>query len=63
MAEILQNYNLDFFGPETIEKFEDHEHKNAKLGRNEQCHCGSGKKYKKCCLDEDIKKYGKAIKI
>lgn len=24
-----------------------------KLGRNEQCHCGSGKKYKKCCLQED----------
>src|ERR1700733_10014303 len=24
-----------------------------KLGRNEVCHCGSGKKYKKCCLDED----------
>lgn len=24
-----------------------------KLGRNEPCHCGSGKKYKKCCLAED----------
>lgn len=23
--------------------------KNHKLGRNEPCHCGSGKKYKKCC--------------
>jgi len=22
-----------------------------KLGRNELCHCGSGRKYKKCCLD------------
>lgn len=21
-----------------------------KMGRNELCHCGSGKKYKKCCL-------------
>ncbi|MFW2167769.1 SEC-C metal-binding domain-containing protein [Enterobacter cloacae complex sp.6722794] len=21
-----------------------------KLGRNEPCHCGSGIKYKKCCL-------------
>jgi uncharacterized protein YecA (UPF0149 family) len=21
-----------------------------KLGRNEKCFCGSGKKYKKCCL-------------
>jgi hypothetical protein len=24
-----------------------------KLGRNEPCHCGSGKKYKKCCLTKD----------
>lgn len=22
-------------------------------GRNEACHCGSGKKYKKCCLQKD----------
>lgn len=33
------------------------QHKNAaittsaKVGRNEQCPCGSGKKYKKCCAD------------
>lgn len=24
-----------------------------KLGRNEPCHCGSGKKYKKCCIEKD----------
>ncbi len=24
-----------------------------KIGRNELCPCGSGKKYKKCCLDMD----------
>jgi hypothetical protein len=23
------------------------------LGRNEPCHCGSGKKYKHCCLEKD----------
>jgi hypothetical protein len=22
-------------------------------GRNERCHCGSGRKYKHCCLDKD----------
>ena len=22
-----------------------------KLGRNDPCHCGSGVKYKKCCID------------
>lgn len=28
------------------------------LGRNQPCHCGSGKKYKKCCLrkDEDTRR-------
>ncbi len=24
----------------------------VKIGRNELCPCGSGKKYKKCCLDK-----------
>ena len=23
------------------------------LGRNEPCHCGSGRKYKRCCLATD----------
>ena len=23
------------------------------LGRNQPCHCGSGRKYKLCCLDKD----------
>jgi len=25
----------------------------AKIGRNDPCRCGSGKKYKRCCLAED----------
>ncbi len=25
----------------------------AKPGRNDPCHCGSGNKYKKCCLSKD----------
>lgn len=24
-----------------------------KIGRNESCPCGSGKKYKKCCMNKD----------
>ena len=28
--------------------------KKIKLGRNDPCHCGSGKKYKNCCLDKDL---------
>ncbi|WP_202927979.1 YecA family protein [Cyclobacterium roseum] len=27
-----------------------------KIGRNDPCHCGSGKKYKKCCLHKDEEK-------
>lgn len=27
-----------------------------KIGRNDPCHCGSGKKYKKCCLQKDEEK-------
>ena len=26
--------------------------KGKKIGRNDQCPCGSGKKYKKCCGQE-----------
>lgn len=25
----------------------------ARPGRNEPCHCGSGRKYKHCCLEQD----------
>ncbi|GEM_PF-2714562 len=28
-------------------------------GRNEPCHCGSGKKYKKCCLQNDVETHGR----
>jgi SEC-C motif len=33
-----------------------------KLGRNEPCHCGSGAKYKRCCLgkDEEAERQAKA---
>jgi hypothetical protein len=31
-------------------------HTNARPGRNEPCHCGSGRKYKQCCLEKDEKK-------
>ena len=27
-----------------------------KVGRNEHCRCGSGKKYKNCCEKEDLKR-------
>lgn len=37
--------------------------KKRKLGRNEPCYCGSGKKYKKCCLSEDMEEIGRQRKI
>jgi preprotein translocase subunit SecA len=30
--------------------------KGAKVGPNDPCPCGSGKKYKKCCMDKDRQK-------
>ena len=30
--------------------------RKVKVGRNDPCPCGSGKKYKNCCLDKDLKK-------
>ena len=33
-----------------------------KIGRNEPCPCGSGKKYKKCCLDKpEEQRYAEAV--
>lgn len=26
---------------------------SGRPGRNEPCHCGSGRKYKQCCLEKD----------
>ena len=31
-----------------------------KIGRNDPCHCGSGKKYQKCCLEKDQAAWGQA---
>ena len=28
----------------------------SRPGRNEPCHCGSGRKYKHCCLEKDEQK-------
>lgn len=32
----------------------------SRPGRNEPCHCGSGRKYKQCCLPKDEAKAAKA---
>ncbi len=39
----------------TLNELKNRNTKTQKVGRNEPCPCGSGKKYKKCCIDkEDI---------
>lgn len=35
-----------------------------KISRNDLCPCGSGKKYKNCCIEKDKEKvYGKQFKV
>jgi hypothetical protein len=38
-----------------IEEDKSKHSKQTKIGRNSPCPCGSGKKYKKCCLDAEVK--------
>lgn len=33
----------------------------AKIGKNDSCPCGSGKKFKRCCLDKRLDKHGNII--
>ena len=42
-------YNWHYNGYSIIEYEEINKRKNVKVGRNEPCPCGSGKKYKHCC--------------
>ncbi len=43
--ETYDDYYEDIYTPIRTE---------PKIGRNDPCPCGSGKKFKKCCLDKDI---------
>lgn len=51
--QVIDNYIHDFGVSLGISM------KWQKLGRNEPCHCGSGIKYKKCCLNIDEKEFEK----
>ena len=42
--------DLTQLAEEAPEPAETVRHEQPKLGRNDPCHCGSGKKYKKCCF-------------
>ena len=54
--EVITGYNAQIWQHETDhlrgveEKFFKSFRREAKIGRNDPCPCGSGKKHKKCCL-------------
>lgn len=55
-----------FIRTDDVDTFSHSNHNRVKtqnLGRNDPCHCGSGKKYKKCCLPKDMAETGKPKKI
>jgi preprotein translocase subunit SecA len=41
--------NVKYNAGDTSEKEADNQRHSSKVGRNDLCPCGSGKKYKKCC--------------
>ncbi len=47
--EDRQKHQPMYYGRSSGGKVETVKRKGAKIGRNEPCPCGSGKKYKKCC--------------
>lgn len=57
-AAINREFHAEEFPDEPYEPV-----KLQKLGRNDPCYCGSGKKYKKCCLERDRKEIGQGRKI
>lgn len=36
---------------------------SEKLQRNDSCHCGSGKKYKNCCMEKDNNKISSKLGV
>jgi len=53
-TRIADNFRLDEPEPE-VEADDDYfEPRAKKISRNDPCPCGSGKKFKKCCIDKDF---------
>jgi uncharacterized protein YecA (UPF0149 family) len=46
ITKAMDEYEIQFFKRVLESKI--------KIGRNEKCPCGSGKKYKKCCIGKMI---------
>jgi hypothetical protein len=52
-AEIADADDDGAYADQLREKFARFERGGPKVGRNDPCPCGSGKKYKKCCMKKD----------
>ncbi len=52
-AEALRKMTASGAGGPVPQKQQTIRREHRKLGRNDPCHCGSGKKYKKCCLPKE----------
>ena len=48
-VELWMQKNAHLFQGADIPKVETYKREKPKVGRNDPCPCGSGKKYKKCC--------------
>jgi len=51
--EIFEKFEKPNLRPLPDKPFEFDSVKKEKIGRNDPCPCGSGKKYKKCCLGKE----------
>ena len=49
LAKSIRKWSLKGYSEDEIEKTEARVVNEVKIGRNDPCVCGSGKKYKKCC--------------
>jgi preprotein translocase subunit SecA len=49
-SEIAKQQQASIAGTEGEKKIEPIRNREEKVGRNEPCPCGSGKKYKQCCM-------------
>jgi preprotein translocase subunit SecA len=50
VSEIEQQQQAAIAGTETAQKLEPIRNLEPRVGRNDPCPCGSGKKYKQCCM-------------
>jgi len=52
--ELIRKIRLDDYNQENFSQVKaiTFENDNKKIGRNDPCPCGSGKKYKKCCMNK-----------